>query len=97
MQNLITISSAVGTLRMREKTGFRVFFLFMYPSIDRSIDLSIYPYLTTPTGHIFSAILTLNGSYNVFLQPLVPFGDRDKMPSHLGGKIPQKPPFWARE
>ena len=69
MQNLIKIDSAVAALRMREKTRFRVGFLFTYPSI--------YPFFITPTGHIFSAILTLNGSYDVFLQPLVPFGGRD--------------------
>ena len=90
VQNLIEIDSAVAALRMREKTRFRVgFFLFTYPSI--------YPFFITPTGHIFSAILTLDGSYDVFLQPLVPFGGRDETAPHLGGQIPQKPPFWGPE
>jgi len=43
-----------------------------------------------PTGHIFRAILTLNGSYDVFLQPSVPFGGRDKIAPHVGGQIPPK-------
>ena len=90
MQNLIKIDSEVAAVRMREKTRFRVgFFLFTYPSIRRSV----YPFFATPTGHIFSAILTLNGSYDVFLQPLVPFGGRDEMAPHLGVQIPQKNPF----
>ena len=46
-----------------------------------------------PTGYIFSAILTLHGSYNVFLQPLVPFEGRDEIAPYLGGHIPQKNPF----
>jgi len=88
--NLIKIDSAVAALRMREKTRYRVgFFLLTY--------LSIYPFFATPRGHIFSAILTLNGSYDVFLQPLVPFGGRDEIAPHLGGQIPQKPPFLGRE
>ena len=36
--------------------------------IRLSIYLSIYRFFTTPTGHIFSAILTLNGSYDVSLK-----------------------------
>ena len=59
--------------------------------------LHIDPLFATPTGHIFSAVLTLNGSYDVFLQPLVPFGGRDEIAPHLGGQIPQKNPFWGRE
>jgi len=51
-------------------------YIFVYLSIYLSIYLSrpIYPFFTTPTGHIFSAISTLSGSYDVFLQLLVPFG-----------------------
>ena len=67
--NLIKIDSAVAALRMREKTRFRVGF-FVYISVYPSI----YPFFITPTGHIFSAILTLTGSNDVFLQPLVRFG-----------------------
>ena len=89
MPNLIKIDSAVAALRMREKTRYRVGFFF--------VNISIYPFFATPRGHIFSAILTLNGSYAVFLQPLVPFGGRDEIAPHLGGQIPQKPPFWGRE
>jgi len=63
-----------------KKTGFRVFFLFTYPSI--------YPSFATPTGPIFSVILTLNGSYDVFLQPLVPFVGSDEIAPDLGGQIP---------
>jgi len=78
----------------------------MLPVLQRSamltvsslhIRLSIYPFFITPTGHIFSAILTLNDSNDVFLQPLVPFGGRDEIAPHLGGQIPPKPPFWERE
>ena len=88
VQNLIKIDSAVAALRMREKTRFRVgFFVCLH------IRLSIYPFFITPTGHIFSAILTLNSSYDVFLQPLVPFGGRDEIAPHLGGQIPQKAHF----
>ena len=84
MQNLIKIDSAVAALRMREKTRFRVgFFLLTY--------LSIYPFFATPTGRIFSAILTLNGSYDVFLQPLVPFGGRVNIAPIYGVKSPKKP------
>ena len=87
--NSIKIDSAVAALRMREKTRVRVFF------DNVSIDTSVYSFFATPTGHIFSAILTLNGSYDVFLQPLVPFGGRDEIAPHLGGQIPQKSPFWG--
>ena len=86
VQNLVKIDLAVAALRMREKTRFRVgFFLFTYRSV--------YPFFATPTGHIFGAILTLNGSYDVFLQPLVPFGGRDEIAPHLGGQIPKKAHF----
>ena len=47
MQNLIKIDSAIATLRMREKTRFRVGFLFTY--------LSVYPFFATPTGYTFLA------------------------------------------
>ena len=100
VQNLFKIDSAIAALRMREKRGLGVGFLFTYPSI--------YPFFITPTGHIFSAILTLsamshlrfcratltrdsvarqnrrcdmalNGSHDVFLQPLMPFGGCDEI------------------
>jgi len=61
--------------------------LFAYPSI--------YPFFITPTGHIFSSSLTLNGSNDAFLQPLVPFVGRDEIAPHLGCQIPQKPQFWG--
>ena len=77
MQNLVKIDLAVAALRMREKTRFRVGFFCLH--IRLSVDRSVYPFFATPTGHIFSAILTLNGSYDVFLQPLVPFGGRDEI------------------
>jgi len=101
VQNLIKIDSAVAALRMREKMGVRVGFLFTYPSVCLSIYLSIYPFLTMPTGHIFSVmILTLNCPNDVFLQPLVLFGCRDETAPHLGGQIPppkKRKPFWGRE
>ena len=52
----------------------------------------MYPFFITPTGHIFSAILTLNGSNDVFLQPLVPFGVAMRWPP-FRGQIPHKPHF----
>jgi len=52
--------------------------------------ISIYLFFATPTGHIFSVILTLNGSYDMFLQPLVPFGGCNETAPHLGGQIPPK-------
>ena len=76
MQNLIKIDSAVAALRMREKTRFRVGF-FVYISVYRSIYLSIR--FSSHLQITISAILMLNGSYDVFLQPLVPFGDRDEI------------------
>ena len=36
------------------------------------VDYFIYPFFDTSTGHIFRAILTLSGSIDVILQPLVP-------------------------
>ena len=85
--NLIKIDSAIAALRMREKTQYRVGFF---------VNISIYPFCATPTGCIFSAIFMLNGSYDMFLQPLVPFGGRINIAPHLGGQIPQNP-FWWRE
>ena len=83
--NLIKIDSAVAALRMREKTRYRMGFFF--------VSISIYPFFATPTGRIFSVILTLDGSYDVFPQPLVPFGGRVNIAPHLGGQIPQNPHF----
>jgi len=85
VQNLIKIHSAVAALRMREKRRFRVGFFCLH------IRLSIYPsvlhYAYRPH---FSAILTLNGSYDVFLQPLVPFGGHDEIAPILGSNPPKK-------
>ena len=89
VQNLIKTDSAVAALRMREKTRFRVGFFCLH------IRLSIYPFFATPTRRTFSAILTLNGSYDVFPQPLVPFGGRVNIAPHLGGQIPPKTPILA--
>ena len=87
--NLIKIDSAVAALRMREKHDIAWgFFVKINP---------FYPFFATPTGRIFSAIVTLNGPYDVFLQPFVPFGGCVNIVPHLGGQIPQKPPFWGRE
>jgi len=47
VQNLIKINSAVAALRMHEKTGLGVGFLLAF--------------FATHTGHIFRAVLTLNG------------------------------------
>ena len=94
MPNLIKIDSAIAALRMREKTRFRVgFFVYVYICIYLSIYLYIRS-LPRLQATFFSAILMLNGSYDVFLQPLVSFGGRDEIAPHLGGQIPQKPPFW---
>ena len=54
---------------------------------------SVYPYFATPTGHIFSTILMLNGSYDVLLQPLVPFAGRNEIAPYLGVKSPKKAHF----
>jgi len=74
-----------------KKRGFAWVFLFIYPPI--------YPSFTTPTGHIFSAILTLklNGSCDVFLQPLGPFGGREEIARIYDVKSPPKPSFLGRE
>ena len=77
VQNLVKIDLAVAALRMREKNAVSCgFFLLTYRSV--------YPFFATHTGHIFSAILTRNGSYDVFLQPLVPFGGRDEIAPKMG-------------
>jgi len=68
VQNLIKIDSAVAAVRMREKNAVSRGFFCLH------IRRSVYPFFATPTGQIFSAILTLNSSYDVFLQPLVPLG-----------------------
>ena len=57
MQNLIKIDSAGAALCMREKRRFRMgFFCLHIHLICLSVYLPIYPFFTTPTGHIFSAI-----------------------------------------
>jgi len=90
--NLSKIDSAVAALRMREKHHFAWVFLLTYLSIDRSIRLSV---LRHAYRSHFRAILTLNGSNDVFLQPVVPFGGRDQIAPNLGGQILPKPPFWG--
>ena len=74
MQNLIKIDSAAAAVCMREKRGFAWGFFCLH--IDPSIRLSVLRHAYRP---LFSVILTLNGSYDVFLQPLVPFGGRDEI------------------
>ena len=66
VQNLVGIGSAATFLRMREKHGFVWIFLLTdlrYLSIR---------FFARATGHSFGAILTVDGSCGVFLQPLVP-------------------------
>ena len=58
---------------MREKTRF-VWIFFINISIYLSVCLSVR-FFVGATGHSFRAILTLNGSNDVILQLLVPFGD----------------------
>jgi len=72
VQNLVGIDSAVTDLRMREKTRFVWIFLINI-SVYLSVCLSVR-FFVGATGHSFAAILTLNGSNDVILQPLVPFG-----------------------
>jgi len=86
VQNLIKIDSAVAAVRVREKNAVSAWVFFCL-----HIRRSVYLFFATPTGRIFSAILTLNGSYDVFLQPLVPFGGRDEIAPHLGIKSPKNP------
>ena len=64
--------SAITDLRMREKNTVCVDFL-MNISVCLSVCLSVR-FFVGATGHSFMAILTLNGSNDVILQPLVPFG-----------------------
>jgi len=59
VQNLIKIDSAVAACAVRMPEKKRGFTWVFFVSI--SIYLSIYLFFTTPTGHIFSAILTLSG------------------------------------
>jgi len=68
VQNLARIDSIVTDLRMREKTRFCVDFLLTYLSVCMSDR-----FFFAATDHSVSAILTLNGSNNVFSQPLLPF------------------------
>jgi len=90
---MIKIDSAVAALRSAhawKKTSLGVGFLWTYLSVLR------HAY----TAHILKTILTLSGSYEVFLQPLVSFGGRDEIAPTLGviSLPPQKKaPFWGRE
>jgi len=68
--NLIKIDSAVVALRMREKHDIAWVFLL-------TLSRPTYLFFATPTGRIFSA--TLNGSYDMLLQPLVPVWGRVKI------------------
>jgi len=72
VQNLVGIDSAVTDLRMREKIRF-VWIFFINISVYLSVCLSVR-FFVGATGHSFGAILTLNGSNDVILQPLLPFG-----------------------
>ena len=56
-----------------EKTRFVWIFLLTYLSIYLSVYLSVR-FFVGATGHSFGPILTVNGSNDVILQPLVPFG-----------------------
>jgi len=68
VQNLVGIDTAVTDVRMLEKNTVCVDFF-----INISVYLSVR-FFVGATGHSFGAILTLNGSNEVILQPLVPFG-----------------------
>jgi len=68
-----------------KKTPFRMGF-FVNILIHRSIRLSVL-------RHAYRAILKLNGSNDVFLEPLLPLGGRDEIAPHLGGQIPPKTKF----
>jgi len=83
--NLMKIDSAIAALRMREKTRCRVGFFCLH------IYLSINPFFNVPTGYIFSAILMLNGSYDMFLQPLMPFRVKMREPPFRGSNPPKTP------
>jgi len=71
-----------------KKTRFCVdFFLLTYRSI---------PFFVAATGHSFGAILTHNGSNDVFSQPLVPFGGHINIAPYQGSQIPPpKKQFWG--
>ena len=82
MPNLIKIDSAVAALGMREKNDIAWGFLFTYLSVLRH---AYRPH--------FSAILTLNGSYDVFLQPLASFGVHDEIAQFSGSNPPYPSPI----
>jgi len=67
-KNLVRIDSIVTDLRMREKNTFFCGFFINIIYLSVSVHFFI-----ASTGHSVGAILTLNGSNNVFSQPLVPF------------------------
>ena len=74
--NLIKIDSATTALHMREKkTGFGLGFF---------ANISILHHVKY-TAHIFRVIWTLNGSNDLFPQPLVPSGSGDEIAPQLGG------------
>jgi len=64
------------------------------------IYLSVYlsvRFFVGATGHGFGAILTLNGSNDVILQPLVRFGGHINIAPYEVSQIPPKKQFWDRE
>ena len=70
-----------------KKHDFVWIFLLTYRSI---------PFFVAATGHSFGAILTHNGSNDVFSQPLVPFGGHINIAPYQGSQIPpQKNNFGA--
>jgi len=89
VENLIKIDSAFAALRMCEKVknGFGRGFLLTYLPGIYYIYRSVLRH--TYRSH-FRAILTLSGSNDVFLQPLVILGGRDEIPPHLRGQISKK-------
>jgi len=86
---LIKIDSAVASLYVREKTRLRVVFLFTYLLYLR-IYISVLRHAYRPH---FSVILTLNGSYDVFLQPLASFGVHDEIAQFSGSNPPYPSPI----
>jgi len=92
VQNFVGIDSAVTDLRMCEKHDFVWIFLLTYLSIYLSVRSFV-----GATGHSFGAILTVNGSKDLILQPLVPFGGHINITAYKGSQIPPKPQFRGRE
>jgi len=68
-----------GSAHAWKKHDFVWIFLLTYRSI---------PFFVAATGHSFGAILTHNGSNDVFSQPLVPFGGHINIAPYQGSQIP---------